>query len=67
MLGLVGKAQQKTAMLGGFHSHGGTVPQNGWMVCKGKSQSEMDGDWGYPYSGNVHMFQTTVKWDLCKI
>ena len=31
------------------------VPQKRWRVL-GKSQSKMDGDWGYPdMSGNLHM------------
>ena len=25
------------------------VPPAGWVFDKGKSQSEMDDDWGYPY------------------
>ena len=25
------------------------VPENGWMVYKGKSRLDMDDDWGYPY------------------
>ena len=32
---------------GGFLSHGGTPK---WLAYKGKSQSKMDDNWGYPYS-----------------
>ena len=37
----------------GFHSR--WEYPNSWMVYKGKSQSKMDDDWGYPHFRNLHL------------
>ena len=43
----------------GFHSHGGSRK---CLAYQGKSQSQMDEDWGYPYdSGNYQVFETAQK------
>ena len=59
-----GRKIQVSVVFGGFHSHGGIQK---WLVYTGRSQSNMDENWGYPHDfGNLHVVQNPVGWWLVR-
>ena len=49
----------------GFATTGGTSK---WLVYKGKCQSKMDDDWGYPISGNLQILRVCYVYGIsCSI